>query len=44
MWTPRLASTAFTLSGTETGRVTHLDLWWAKRAIVKVGVANISGN
>jgi len=44
MWTARLASTAFTVSGNETEWVTNRDIWWAKRAIVKVGVTKISGN
>ena len=41
-WTARLASRAFTVSGKKTGRVTNRDVWWAKRAIVKVGVRKIS--
>ena len=42
--TARLASTPFSISGNETGRVTNRDCWWAKRGIVKVGVTKITGD
>ena len=42
--TARFASTAFTVSGNETGWVMNTDVSWAKSAIVKVRVTKISRN